>query len=761
VVRFSVSRNNGLLQLDTGDAGQRSIQVPTDGSGRATVLLTLGDTAGQGNNRVLVSALGVTGEIEFCASALTAPPQTILMTMGDNQRGAVGQPLATPLEALVVDRDGNPVKAMTVRFTVTKGGGSIDGATQVDYVTGVDGIARAILALGPAPGISNNVVTATYEGLTTMAATFTASGLVPGNPAETRFKGVVLDNGLTPIPGAMVRIDHTDVSALTDAQGQFVLENVPVGKIHLLIDPSKSPRPETFPPLAFETVTVAGQANVLGQPIMIPALDTAGSRIVGGPDDVVLKMPGVPGLELTVFANSVTCRDGSKQCRVTISQVHLDKVPMPPPSGTIFMPPAWTVQPGGTKFDPPARISIPNDGMPPGRQIDIFQFDHDLNQFINIGKGTTTEDGLLIISDPGFGISSAGWGGCGQPQPPTTCASSCDDGNSCTADSCVDGSCVNTAQANGSACDDGQECTTNDKCQSGSCTGDPVTVNAIVGACVAAANSAASFTATSNAPDKVKWTAPSGSPASGTGGSFSVTYSAEGDYVVNAACAGSSKTKNVTVGPACAAIVPAANEVETVQAPGANFGLVSRLAHSAKYKGCVAGGKWCFRLEEFKEEHAIGFSNQGNTEITNANDADVTPATCQAIITDFTPSAGSAVQGTPTAPLATYVNLAIIEAHERFHVTDFRAKVTTPTMNDLATFVSAAANCTDCKSAPPAAFNAQMETIWNGHWPTYFNGMHEARAYVGENASMNALIAAIRARANAAPAAQGWPAACK
>jgi uncharacterized repeat protein (TIGR01451 family) len=406
VVKFQVSRNNGLLHLTAGDQGLRSLQIPTDGSGRASVLLTLGDTAGQGNNRVLVSALGVTGEVEFCASGLTAPPQKLLMTMGDNQRGAVGQPLPTPMEALVVDRDGNPVKDIDVTFAVLKGNGNIDGTASAVRRTGVDGIARAVLTLGPDPGIANNVVSASFEGLATAAATFTASALVPGDPAQTTFKGVVLDNGLTPIPGATVKIDHSTVQGLTDDQGQFLLENVPVGKIHLLIDPTKSPRPETFPPLAFETVTIAGQVNVLGQPILIPALDTEGSRIVGGPEDVVLKMPGVPGLELKVFANSVTCRDGSHQCRVTISQVHLDKVPMPPPSGTIFMPPAWTVQPAGTRFNPPAQITIPNDGMPPGRQIDIFQFDHDLNQFINIGKGTTREDGLVIVSDPGFGINA-------------------------------------------------------------------------------------------------------------------------------------------------------------------------------------------------------------------------------------------------------------------------------------------------------------------------------------------------------------------
>ena len=108
-------------------------------------------------------------------------------------------------------------------------------------------------------------------------------------------------------------------------------------------------------------------------------------------------MPGVPGLTLTVFANSAAFPDGSTTGFVSINQVHLDKVPMPPPSGTIFMPPAWTVQPPGVFFDPPARVTIPNDGLPPGRVIDIFQFDHDLNRFVNIGPGTNAMDGGIEL----------------------------------------------------------------------------------------------------------------------------------------------------------------------------------------------------------------------------------------------------------------------------------------------------------------------------------------------------------------------------
>ncbi len=305
-------------------------------------------------------------------------------------------------------------------FTVVKGNGRLDGQEKLVRVTSNDGIARAVLTLGPDPGISNNVVNASFEGLLGLPATFTSSGIAPGDPANTRFSGVVLDNGHTPIPGALVSIDGTNLQATTDQNGQFLLTNVPVGHIHLHVDPTNSPRPETFPELAFVTVTIAGQNNILGQPILIPALDMENSKIVGGNQDVTLTMRGVPGLAMTIFANSVQCPGGAPTCRVTISQVHLDKVPMPPPNGSLFMPPAWTIQPHGVHFTKPARMTIPNNGLAPGRIIAMFQFDHDLNMFVNFGKGTVSQDGLTITSDPGFGITAAGWGGGGPPPPPTT-----------------------------------------------------------------------------------------------------------------------------------------------------------------------------------------------------------------------------------------------------------------------------------------------------------------------------------------------------
>lgn len=145
LVRFEVTRNSGTLRAKADDLPQRVLQIPTDGSGRASVLFTLGDTAGEGNNRVRASAVGVAGEIEFCASALPAAPDKILMVEGDNQRGVIGHPLAQPLEALVVDADGNPLAGLPVAFRVVRGSGTLDGQSSLVRTTDTEGVARAEL----------------------------------------------------------------------------------------------------------------------------------------------------------------------------------------------------------------------------------------------------------------------------------------------------------------------------------------------------------------------------------------------------------------------------------------------------------------------------------------------------------------------------------------------------------------------------------------------------------------------------------------
>jgi len=446
LVRFEVSRNNGLLipagstqlsapatkivasalgerkaaALAAASSGSRMITVPTNGDGVAEASLLLGDSAGAGNNRVKATAVGVAGEVEFCATAEAEAADRVIATLGLSQRAAVGQAVPQPLEVMVVDRQGNAVEGADVKFAVTAGGGTIDGFPVVTRKTNGAGVARSMLTLGLDAGINNNIVTASIEGLTSLPATFVASAFKTGSAASTTFSGVVLDNALTPIPGARIFIPGTSAEGLTGDDGRFVLTGVPVGLIQLHVDPARTTRAEKFPALEFETTTIAGIENQLGQPILLPPIDLANAKIVGGAQDVVLTMANVPGLELKIFANSVTFPDGARTGSASISQVHSDKVPMQPPNGTIFLPPAWSIKPAGARFDPPAQITIPNNGLAPGTVIDIFQFDHELFKFVSIGQGSVSTDGSVIVSDPGFGITRAAWGGGGPPPPPNT-----------------------------------------------------------------------------------------------------------------------------------------------------------------------------------------------------------------------------------------------------------------------------------------------------------------------------------------------------
>ncbi|RMH41246.1 MAG: carboxypeptidase regulatory-like domain-containing protein [Deltaproteobacteria bacterium] len=71
------------------------------------------------------------------------------------------------------------------------------------------------------------------------------------------------------------------------------------------------------------------------------------------------------------------------------------------------------------------------------------------------------------------------------PAPECTTNADCDDGNDCSFDWCDQGSCAHEPddQLEGEPCDDGDACTTNNTCQNGVCTGDPVDCSGLSGAC--------------------------------------------------------------------------------------------------------------------------------------------------------------------------------------------------------------------------------------------------------------------------------------
>jgi hypothetical protein len=469
-VQFEVVRGEGKLMVPTVPPSlASSVTVTSDDDGLAQARFVLGQRAGGGNHRVRVTAPGFVGLVEFCFAVEATAGARITAEMGGGQLGAPGAPLPMPLTVLVTDAGGNCAEGAPVTFQVVEGGGNIDGQTSITVPTNSDGTASVYFTLGPDAGSNNNIVVANIPGNTEGPATFRASAEVPGLAYNTTVSGVVLTNEDVPMPNVWAYIKGTNPlrQAFTDAEGNFTITQVPVGSVHLHITGATTPLPGVWPDLEYEVHTVAGRDNTVGMPIYLPTLDKVNARVVGGPEDVVITQDGMPGASLTVYANSVTCPDGSKSCEVSWSQVNMERVPMPAPLGSTFML-AWTVQPSGTHFDPPARVCIPSTNMPPGMQREVYSFDHDLEAWVVVGTATVSADGQQICSDPGFGVVKAGWGGPVPPPPPKKCSSNCDDKNDCTTDVCEAGSCVHLP-ISGNCTDDGNSCTF-DVCIDGVCT---------------------------------------------------------------------------------------------------------------------------------------------------------------------------------------------------------------------------------------------------------------------------------------------------
>lgn len=427
-VVFRVVQGDGAVATDDNALGQ-AVVANSDAQGVARASFTLGSRSGIGNHRVRARAVGFDGEVMFYASAVPKLGDKVSVNSGNNQRGAAYQPLPQPFVVAVTDEGANVIEGAEVEFKVTRGTGFFQNG-QASYVaaTDSDGRATAHLTLGGEVGLDQQRVTATLLG-TEIRAGFTASALQSGDPGQTTISGLVLDNQDVPIPGVTIRIDGANREAVTNDQGQFTLTEAPVGPVHLIADGSTAVLPGEWPTLSYNIVTVAGAENPLASPIYMVKLDTDRAVWVGD-QDVAFTVPDMPGFKLTVLKDSVTFPNGAKNGFISVTKVNANKVPMVPPNG---MQPQFivTIQPAGARFDPPAPLSLPNvDGHAPGAQVEMYSYDHDLEEFVTIGVGTVSADGSTINSNPGVGVVKAGWH-CGSQPAGSGCCSGGGGGGGC------------------------------------------------------------------------------------------------------------------------------------------------------------------------------------------------------------------------------------------------------------------------------------------------------------------------------------------
>ncbi len=437
-VSFRVIKSDGLLSVGT-DSESQLMTMLTDAQGLATVDWQLGSDAGMGNNRVEVTASGVPGALYFNASALGATADQIAVGTGNDQSAQAGAALPQALSVWVSDGL-NAAPGVSVTFDVTEGGGGLQAlgsnatpVAQLVATTDLTGHAAVRWVLGGLPG--SNAVTANFAGNPASAVQFRAEGL--GQQfTKTRFTGLVLDNSQRPLGGALCELHYSDdsvVSTNTGSDGRFEFTDLPQGgqaqlAVHgdvattLAGDPINGAT-LTFPELHYETFLVEGAANSLPRPVLLPPLDPTAIQMFDGTEDIELSLAEMEGLRFLLDATSeVRHADGtlvspSNPIGLSLSPVHVSDIPMPFADGAA--PPfAWTLQPGGTTFDPPLRLEAPNiPGLPAGAVAYFISFNHDTMRFEIVSNATVSADATSITSDPGQGIATAGWGGFCPPYP--------------------------------------------------------------------------------------------------------------------------------------------------------------------------------------------------------------------------------------------------------------------------------------------------------------------------------------------------------
>ena len=171
------------LQPNPTAASLGGTSVVNASGGKATFADLRVGHAGTGY-ALAASSPGLTGASSAGFSVAAGVAAAIAPNGGDGQMAAVGAAVNRPPSVIITDAAGNPMPDVAVTFTVTAGGGSVEGAAPI---SGIDGIAPVgSWTLGSSPGA--NALRAAAGGLVGSPITFnaTATALATSVTVEVR-----------------------------------------------------------------------------------------------------------------------------------------------------------------------------------------------------------------------------------------------------------------------------------------------------------------------------------------------------------------------------------------------------------------------------------------------------------------------------------------------------------------------------------------------------------------------------------------------
>lgn len=259
-------------------------------------------------------------------------------------------------------------------------------------------------------------------------------------PTTTAFVGrTVLDDPReTPLAGVTVTLlgkdgnaGSTNCQATTqsDAAGNFFFTNLPSGCTNTQLvryDGLTVTTPAgQYAGVDLANDIAAGMATQAKALVHLPRIDTAPTVGVqqNAPTDQVFTFPGIPNMELTVYAGTtLTMPDGSTPDPFPLIAVPVpvdrlpEEVPETQPGFHFFI---IAFQPANAIASQPVAVTYPNElAFAPGTAMPLLTLDPELGVMVQYGTGKVSDDGLKILPDadpafPGrnYGIVHFDWHG--------------------------------------------------------------------------------------------------------------------------------------------------------------------------------------------------------------------------------------------------------------------------------------------------------------------------------------------------------------
>jgi uncharacterized protein (TIGR03437 family) len=284
-------------------------------------------------------------------------------------------------------------------------------------------------------GLDAEVMSATATSLTVMVPFGVETGTVSVRtatgegtsttilPVRTSISGFVENTARQPMSGVVVKVSGLNITATTNAEGSFVLPDVPSGPQFIEVDGGTVNTNPPYPKITLKITALSNRDNQFARAIALQqstgASGTVGSGTSatnegssGGVDGATTEasqvQPQPISIEIDDFKLEVpgstraNFPSGATRGTLFLTPVQNARTPIELPFG-FFSSSIVQITPFNVKLDPGARLVFPNrDGFPAGAQAVLFRYDPELGNFVrDAARAQVSADGQRIETDQG------------------------------------------------------------------------------------------------------------------------------------------------------------------------------------------------------------------------------------------------------------------------------------------------------------------------------------------------------------------------